>query len=516
MPHSDSSLLSAFDQIGHPRILVLGDLILDRYTWGDADKISPEAPVVTLRVTDREERLGGAANVCQMLRGLEADVICAGVVGNGREGRRIKELLALRDIDVHCVLFDDERPTTVKERFVGRAASSYPHQILRVDSEVREPLRGEIEGTLSCHIISALSGIDAVLVSDYGKGTCSPRLLRRIISHCRVLGIPVLVDPFCTHDYSPYRGATAITPNRREAMTASATNIGKPGDALGIGRQFCRDLDLDMAIVTLDRDGMALVKRNGEANIVPTRPRSVYDITGAGDMVLAMIGLCLAAGCEPETAVPLANAAGGLEVEQVGVAVLSREEIRRDLANQETLRARKIVSLDGMVRLADGLRRQGRTIVFTNGCFDLLHVGHVTYLDDAARLGDCLVVAINSDSSIRQLKGPQRPIINQEHRARMLEALECVNYVLIFDDETPHRLLEAIRPEILVKGGTYAPQEVVGHEIVEEYGGQVCVTSVVDGVSTTSILESLAPRPLDATIRLRAVEDVPAKHRAAS
>ena len=261
---------------------------------------------------------------------------------------------------------------------------------------------------------------------------------------------------------------------------------------LDAGRQLCERLEAKMALVTLDRDGMLLVEAAGHGEFFPTEARAIYDITGAGDMVLATVGLCLASGTSADDAVRLANVAAGLEVERTGVATVSRDEMRAELISSRHGGVAKIVTREQAARLVGESHCRGQKVVFTNGCFDLLHVGHVSYLAEAAALGDLLVVGVNSDSSVRRLKGTSRPVINQADRAAMLAALACVHYVVVYDEDTPHRLLEAIRPDVLVKGGTYKPEEVVGHEIVTGYGGTVCVTGLVDGISTSNILASLA------------------------
>jgi D-beta-D-heptose 7-phosphate kinase/D-beta-D-heptose 1-phosphate adenosyltransferase len=489
-----NELLSVFDAVGQPRVLVLGDLILDRYTWGNAERVSQEAPVILLRADRREARLGGAANVCNMLRGLEAEVSVAGVVGADADGQTLRRMLAEVGVDPVGLLNDPSRPTTVKERFIGLAGNRHPHQILRVDSEVRDPLNAELEADLTALTIENLRRFDVVLVSDYGKGVCTPRLVGRLIAAARGAGVPVLVDPIRGADYSRYRGATTMTPNRLEAELSTGIKIACVADAVSAGRKLCAELDLESAIVTLDRDGMVLVRPDGSSEHFPTRPREVYDITGAGDMVLATIGLCLGSGLSIDNAIRLANVAGGLEVEKVGVVPVFRDEIRRDLLQAGRDGARKILSPAELVRLAQTHRQQGSRIAFTNGCFDLLHVGHVTYLGEAAAQGDLLIVGVNSDRSVRSIKGPGRPVIQQHDRAAMLAALACVDYVTIFDDLTPVELLAQLRPDVLVKGGDYAdrPAEVVGREIVEAYGGRVHLTSVVAGVSTTRILKSVA------------------------
>jgi D-beta-D-heptose 7-phosphate kinase/D-beta-D-heptose 1-phosphate adenosyltransferase len=505
MAHAD--LLDTLDRLGHPRALVLGDLILDRYTFGDAERVSQEAPVILLRADQREARLGGAANVCHMLRGLEARVTCAGIVGGDGDGELVRRLLDEAGVDHDCLFADAGRPTTVKERFIGRAQGRHPHQMLRVDSEVRDPIDERLERQIAERVVGSISEYDVVLVSDYDKGVCTPRLLRTVIDAARRTGVPVLVDPIRSADYSRYRGATSMTPNRLEAELATGLKIITAADAFAAADQLRRQLDLDLGIVTLDRDGMALVDASGHGAIFPTRPRAVYDITGAGDMALAMIGVSLAAGIPAAQALRLANIAAGLEVEKVGVAVIPRAEIRARLleeqANSECERTAsaprpalrdshcKTLPLDELARLAARHRAAGEKIVFTNGCFDLLHVGHVSYLAEARSLGDVLIVGLNSDASVRRLKGPTRPVIGEQARAAMLAAMAAVDYVVIFDEPTPHNLLHHLRPDVLVKGGTYRPSEVVGHEVVEAYGGQVGVVGLVEGVSTTAILASL-------------------------
>ncbi|HEX5499102.1 MAG TPA: bifunctional ADP-heptose synthase, partial [Thermomicrobiales bacterium] len=326
MAHAD--LLDTLDRLGHPRALVLGDLILDRYTFGDAERVSQEAPVILLRADQREARLGGAANVCHMLRGLEARVACAGVVGGDGDGQLVRRLLDEAGVDHDCLLVDAGRPTTVKERFIGRAQGRHPHQMLRVDREVREAIGERLERQIAERVASSISEYDVVLVSDYDKGVCTPRLLRTVIDAARRAGVPVLVDPIRSADYSRYRGATSMTPNRLEAELATGLKIATADDAFAAADRLRRELDLELGIVTLDRDGMALVDAGGQGAIFPTRPRAVYDITGAGDMALAMIGVSLAAGIPAAQALRLGNVAAGLEVEKVGVAVIPRGEIR--------------------------------------------------------------------------------------------------------------------------------------------------------------------------------------------
>ena len=320
---------------------------------------------------------------------------------------------------------------------------------------------------------------------------CTSRVLRATIDACRIAQVPVLVDPMRTDDYSIYRGATVLKPNRVETESATGCRIEHGTDAFRAGVRLCEQLGLATAVITLDRDGMALVPRRGECGLYATRPRAVYDITGAGDVVLAVLGICWASGIAAQDAVQLGNVAGALEVERTGVSKVTRDEIRSELLAQARPGFQKILALDELAAFGQQQRELGRKVVFTNGCFDLLHVGHVTYLAEAASYGDVLVVGVNSDASVRNLKGATRPVITQTDRAAMLAALACVDGVVVFEDNTPHRMLEALRPDVLVKGGTYAPSEVVGREVVEAYGGEIRVTSVVEGISTTRLVDSI-------------------------
>ena len=484
-------LIDAVQKLGRPRVLVLGDLILDRYLWGDAERVSQEAPVILLREDRQETRLGGAANVANLLRGLEADVVMAGIVGADHDGHHVHDLLTRSGVDDVALLSDPSRPTTVKQRFIGLAQHRHPHQMLRVDREVRTPISSRLEAQLLECIRDCLADCDAVLISDYAKGVCTPRLLKAVLEAAREAGCPAIVDPASSVEYWRYRGATAITPNRSETSRAAGIAVQTEDEAFTAGRRLCLDLELDHCFVTLDSDGIALVDRTS-AELFPTRKREVYDITGAGDMVLAMIGVGAAAGLAPPTLARLANVAGGLEVEQVGVVRVTREQILGDLVSAGRGTLDKVCTLDELARHVDARKRLNQRVVLTNGCFDVMHVGHVTYLQQAAKEGDCLIVALNSDDSVRRLeKGPDRPVFGETQRSQMLAALEAVDYVVLFEEDTPHAVLERLQPHLLVKGGTYTVDEIVGRETVEAYGGQVKALGVVPGISTTDVLKKI-------------------------
>ena len=485
-------LIDLVQQLGTPKVLVVGDLILDRYVWGDASRISQEAPVILLNEDHQETRLGGTANVANMLRGLDAEVTMAGVVGDDPDGDVVRQSLEQVGAGCDCLLTDDSRPTTVKERLIGRAQNRHPHQMLRVDRESKEPLTPPMAAALSKTIEETITEYQAVLISDYSKGVCTPEVLSRTIQAAKAHNIPVIVDPGSAADYENYRGVSAITPNRLETKLATNREITNTADAFTAGGELCHKYDLDCVFVTLDSDGVAVVTASGSEDLYPTRKREVYDITGAGDMVLATIGVGMAAGIAWGDLARLANVAGGLEVEQIGVVNITRQQMIADMLHGSRGSGQKVGSLDQLSRHIDARRGLGQRIVMTNGCFDVLHVGHVTYLEQAAEEGDCLVVALNSDDSIRGLgKGDDRPVFAQDLRARMLAALEAVDYVVVFDEATPHQVIESLKPDILVKGGTYSVEEIVGREVVEAYGGEVKALGQVPGVSTTAILQAL-------------------------
>ena len=357
--------------------------------------------------------------------------------------------------------------------------------MIRVDYETRDPIPAMVEARLHAELPAALEWADVVLISDYGKGVCTPSLLRAIIDAGRSSGVKVLADPIRSSDYGRYHGVHCMTPNRLEAQLATGLTIATPEDALRVGRKLVETLGMEAVLVTLDRDGMALVRADGRAELLPTRPRQVYDITGAGDMVLAVVGLCIASGADYDEAAALGNIAGGLEVEKFGVALLNREEILRDLVDHHHPEDSKILDRKHLLAEVHRRRLAGQTVVFTNGCFDLLHPGHVRLLREAANLGDFLVVGLNSDASVRRLKGPSRPINPAEARAEVLSALEAVDAVTIFDEDTPLELITAIRPDVLVKGGDYRPDQVVGRAEVEEAGGRLVLIPLAEGHSTT-------------------------------
>ncbi|HLJ91804.1 MAG TPA: D-glycero-beta-D-manno-heptose 1-phosphate adenylyltransferase [Gemmataceae bacterium] len=486
-----ADLIELVQHLGHPHVLVVGDVMLDRYVWGDAERISQEAPVILLHADRREERLGGASSVATMLRALGARVALAGVVGKDADGGRIRQLLTELEIDHEGVVHDPGRPSTVKERYIGRAQHRHPQQMIRVDYETRQPVSANIQSALCQAIEHQVRKADIVLISDYDKGVCTPATLTATLAGTRQHGLRTIVDPVRGSDYGKYRGCSAMTPNRLEAGLATGRMLSNTDEALEAADQLQEQLDMEAAIITLDKDGMALVHRDGRRQLFPTRPRQVYDITGAGDMVMSVLGMALAAGADYDPAIRLANIAGGLEVEKIGVVTVTRDEMLRDLLRTGPTGSQKILEPKALRHELESRRRLGQRVAFTNGCFDVLHAGHVQFLQEARAQADLLVVGLNSDASVQSLKGHGRPVHPQDARALVLAGLQAVDYLTFFDEPMPLALIEAVHPDVLVKGGDYRKDQVVGAALVESYGGRVHLTGLREGFSTTRILQKL-------------------------
>lgn len=476
-------------------VLVVGDFMLDQHLYGAAERLSADAPVPVLEVRRADDRPGGAANVCLDLAAMRGRVSAVGVVGADSEAGALRRLLEAAGVDPSGLVTDSTRPTTVKRNLVGLAQARHPQKMFRVDMESREPLSPAVEGAVLRAVEARLATADIVCIEDYGKGVVTERLCQGVIRAARAAGRPVLVDPAAIWDFGKYRGATSITPNRTEAERATGLVTGE--DAAGgaaVAKALLNQLDLECVVLTLDRHGALLLEAHGpEPVAVPTVARQVYDVTGAGDMMLAALAAGRANGLGWVDAVRLANAAAGLEVEVFGVEPIPIERIHADILRRETAHfatdaARPLEQV--LVEIA-AVRASGERVVFTNGCFDVLHAGHVALLERAATLGDFLVVGLNSDASVRRLKGEGRPVNTAADRARVLAALRAVDAVVVFDEETPARLVESILPDVLVKGADYAGREVVGREAVEAAGGRVELVELVEGRSTTATIARL-------------------------
>ncbi|MCC5787827.1 MAG: D-glycero-beta-D-manno-heptose 1-phosphate adenylyltransferase [Phycisphaerales bacterium] len=474
--------------------IVVGDFMLDQMLYGDAERLAADAPVPILRVRRAENRAGGAANLCLDLAAMKGRVLAFGVVGEDGDAGQLKRELETQGVDVSGIVTDAERPTTVKRYMIGLASQRHPQKMFRVDHESREPLSDEVVEEMLARFESALAGADVVCIEDYNKGVCSEALCQGVIRLAKKAGKPVLVDPAMLSSYAKYTGATAITPNRNEAEIATTMPTAPDADTRVNGQVSARLLEqlaCEAVVLTLDRHGALLHRRGSEPIGVPTVAREVYDVTGAGDMMLAGLAAAKANGMGWLDAVRFANAAAGLEVEVFGVMPIPLERIHHSLMMQHSGSAGKVRDAEQLRVEAASRRQQGQRIVFTNGCFDVVHSGHVKLIEQASKLGDFLVVAINADASVSRLKGPGRPVNNQDDRARVLGAFESVGAVVVFEEDTPERLLEMLRPDVLVKGGDYSREGVVGGDFVESYGGRVVLIPPVEGVSTTKTIEKM-------------------------
>jgi D-beta-D-heptose 7-phosphate kinase/D-beta-D-heptose 1-phosphate adenosyltransferase len=460
----------------------------DVYLGGTVHRISPEAPVPVFESTTRRQVLGGAANVAANLRALGCEVRLLGVVGADAAGRCVRELLRRQGIDDTALLEDPSRPTTEKTRLMAQQ-----QHVLRLDQESRAPLAPDIVRHALQHSTTLLADSDGLVCSDYHKGVCTPGLLEPLFAMARATSKPIIVDPK-VRDFSRYRGATVLTPNLAEVEQASGYSAADPTILAYAAEVLLDQSQAQALLVTRGKDGMSLFHPPHEPVHIPARAREVFDVTGAGDTVIATFSMALFSGLSLVNAAYLANAAAGVVVGKVGTAVVSPDELRAALRADGVGAEHKILPADTLALVLQQRQQCGETIVLTNGCFDLLHVGHIQSLQQARALGDCLVVALNDDASVRLLKGERRPVLPQQERARILAALECVDYVTIFSEPTPLALITHLRPNVLVKGGDYTPATVVGREVVEAYGGRVCILPSVPGVSTTEILGSIVER----------------------
>ena len=483
-------VLKTVTNLGSPKVLVVGDFMLDVSIYGDALRISPEAPVPVLKVTKTEYDCGGAGSVVTNLAALGAEVVCLGIIGKDQNGKILKQALTKAGADTAGLFTVKDRPTISKQRLIGLAQHRHQQQLMRFDEESTEPLPNELYDKILQFYRDKLKQVDIICLQDYNKSLLNPSMCKQMIQSAAKAGKKVLVDPCLTSDYSKYVGAAVITPNRNETSEAVGFQIKTKEDAAKAAGELAEKLSLEAVVITLDREG-AYLKTQKESEIIPTRPRSVYDVTGAGDMVLATLAVTLGAGCDYKTSVQLCNITGGIEVEKFGAATVTVDEIINEIVGQNRDKTGKVRSVDSLITELDWHRSQKDTIVFTNGCFDVLHRGHIEFLKFCKDQGGTVVVGLNSDSSVRTIKGPERPIHNQNDRAAVVGALETVDYITVFDEPDPLGLIKKVRPDVLVKGQDWADKGVIGAEFVESYGGRVVLAPLVEGKSSTSVIEKM-------------------------
>jgi D-beta-D-heptose 7-phosphate kinase / D-beta-D-heptose 1-phosphate adenosyltransferase len=479
---------TALEQLAHRTVLCVGDLMLDDFVYGEVSRVSPEAPVPVIAVRREEKVIGGAGNVARNLAGLGARCLFVAVIGADEAADLVNRTIAsfAGAIEPHLVV-DATRPTSRKVRFVSEHYSAH---LLRADWEVAKPVSGEIEALLIERVAALVPRADAIVLSDYAKGVLTPRLIRTVIEAAARLGKPVVVDPKGT-DFSIYRGVTVITPNRKELAESTRMPVGTEHEIVAAAAAIRDACGARAVLVTLSEEGMLLDAQGAEPVHVPAYPVRVRDVSGAGDTVAAVLAALLATGADFEAATRAANAAASVVVGKRGTATVTVAELRSRILPAAALAAEEKIAFDPGVAVerVREWRGNGLRIGFTNGCFDILHPGHVHLLTRARAVCDRLVVGLNSDASVKRLKGAERPIQDVHARAGVLAALEAVDLVAIFEDDTPLDLIRRLRPSVLVKGGDYRKETVVGHELVEADGGEVILIDLVPGHSTTRIVE---------------------------
>ena len=469
------------------RLLVAGDFMLDEYIWGKVGRISPEAPVVVVQVERETRTLGGAGNVVNNLAALGASVEVLGLVGEDNPARLLKEELSRLGVSPEGLFTDAARQTTRKTRVVGDH-----QQVVRIDRETMVPAGLEFLAAALAFAEDRLPALNALVLSDYGKGALAPALVRDLIRLAQDRHLPVVVDPK-GQDYAPYAGATVVTPNLKELEEAVGRPLGRQDDMVAAGQALRGHLNLTALLVTRGAQGMTLLRPEGALTIPARTPREVFDVSGAGDTVVAVLALGLAAGLDLADSAALANLAAGVVVTKKGTAPILLSEMERELG-AHVHREEKIVTLQDLKFIVAHLKAQGKKIVFTNGCFDLLHVGHIKFLEDSRRLGDILVVALDADASVKRVKGEGRPVIGEGERLRMLAALAAVDYVTLFDSHQLPDILAALRPDVLTKGSNFPEEEVAGRDIVQSYGGRITLVPIRGTVSITGLINQIRQR----------------------
>ncbi len=490
------NLVHILSNIGRPNIMLVGDFMLDKYVWGEVNRISQEAPIPVLNVASEEIRPGGAGSVASNLAHLGANIFCYGAIGNDNEGRLLLDNLNDLGVDTEGIVQDSDRPTTVKVRMMGhlQSAGKGIQQLLRIDYEKTDDIEEEKQEVIINKIEDKIQQVDIVLISDMNKGLLSRRILDAVIKSGKDHNVPVIVDPGLTKDYGIYRGATAITPNRFETKLSTGIKITDVNSMKSAGKKLLEENLFEYIIITADKDGMFLYSRDGKCKLISTVPKDVYDVSGAGDMVLSVFGFVVGSKNSFEDAAMIANVAAGVEVGKIGAVPISKSEILSELMGGSNPLYTKIKVLDELEEILNRHRKENKKIVFTNGCFDILHVGHIEYLKFSRKQGDVLVIGLNTDRSVREQKGDKRPFVSEDERARLISALEDVDYVILFDELTPEKLIRRVKPDVLVKGEDWKEKGVVGREFVESYGGKVILAPLVKDVSTTDIVSRILER----------------------
>ena len=488
----NNKLFEDLQRLSAGHVLCIGDVMMDRFVYGGVERISPEAPIPVFLVSREKHMLGGAGNVVANVKALGGNAVLLAVVGDDVNGREVRAQLEMQGIGAALEIAAD-RFTTVKSRFVSGG-----QQMLRVDREKTQAIPADVETKILQTAEQAMQTAGAVILSDYGKGMLTDRVVQGIIAIAQKQGKPVIVDPK-GRDFARYRGATIVTPNRKELETATGMPTATDDDVRAAAMKIMMDCGIDAVMATRSQDGMSVITRDADPLHIPANVREVFDVSGAGDTVVATFALALAAGVGMDHAAQLANIAAGIVVGKTGTATARPDEMLQVLEDQSTAQnhsksytGAKYATITAAGEQAERWRVKGAKIGFTNGCFDLLHPGHVSTLQQAKAACDYLVVAINSDASVKRLKGESRPVQDQKARAAILSALACVDMVVVFEEDTPIEAMKAVRPDVLVKGGQYKLEEVVGYDLIASWGGKVVRADMEDGFSTTNTIAKMA------------------------
>ena len=469
-------------------LLVIGDLMIDEYVWGNVARISPEAPVQVVSVKNEEYTLGGSGNVVNNLVTLGAKVSVLGVIGTDSDGELLQDKLKALGVDTRGIIQEPKRPTTKKTRIIAER-----QQVLRIDRESRRQIAPKTLASLIKQVEAIIPEVDVILISDYGKGLITPSLIAKLVSIAKTHGKLTIADPKGL-DFSKYAGVSLITPNKKEASLASGVEFGDEESLTAIGKNLLQKVDIQYLLITCGKDGMVFFESGHPPYRIETRAREVYDVSGAGDTVISVLGLGIAAGLPFHEAIGLANTAAGIVVGKVGTATVTPRELTQTLEQSPAETTSKYRFLDELSELCKKLRKDRKRIVLTNGCFDLLHVGHIKLLSASKELGDILIVAIDDDDSVTRLKGTGRPVISADERVRILSALDSIDYVLVFSSDELATVLETLRPDVLTKGSDYESEDVRGREIVESYDGQVVLIPLSEEISATQIINNIKSR----------------------
>jgi D-beta-D-heptose 7-phosphate kinase / D-beta-D-heptose 1-phosphate adenosyltransferase len=498
--------ISKFDRC---HLLVIGDLMLDEYLWGDVDRISPEAPVQVVSVQNEDFALGGAGNVVNNIMALGGKVSAAGVIGMGRNGRLLLKMFDELGVDTKGIVKERGRITIRKTRII--AVNHANQQVLRIDREKIQDISTSTLKKMIRIIEDRMPDIDVVLISDYGKGLITQSMLSQVIESAKKHKKMTIVDPKGL-DFSKYSGVSLLTPNKKEAALASNVEIIDDPSLEKAANKILQNVDLNQLLITCGKDGMVLFERNKAPFRVKAEARQVFDVSGAGDTVLAVLGLAVASGISIKSSLAVANAAAGMVVGKTGTATVSKQELASALkivlgkAGTATVSKQKLASvltsdvralpakfkkLSDLPPLIQDLKKRGKRVVLTNGCFDLLHAGHIMLFSESKHMGDILIVAIDDDESVKALKGPGRPVINAAERVRIISALDAVDYVVVFSSPELKKLIKIIQPDVLTKGSNYTDKEVFGRRLIEKYGGRVALIPVTENISSTRIIDNI-------------------------